>query len=290
MQIARWSIRIVATCSVCAAVAFCASYMANNSPHSHERVAALSAQLFEFGAVGFVHDANPYPEKSGATQLFACVRSGRTLTPAQSIKYRRAYQTYLATRQTLFRRLDANLQIRIDSQLDTPNNIGKIGLPGRHDHHDLSMLDNLQNIADALKTIETIGPIARIITANDLYKDLTDLMVHMAPAVHSVGLFWSPPLPQNLPDDLAVEAAKFITAMKAAQHSDINSPAYWQNIDRALHAYGALVEGIQTRMRRINGPALHAISGQWLSVQTIAPLLSTAPLVRRTSAPAPCMP
>lgn len=242
------------------------SYNANKAPHTAVEVARLSDRLLEFGAVDFVHASYDGAEIA----LFECVAAGQPLSPDQSIRYRKSYQAALLEKQGLFARLDQNIELRQDEGMQSPNNAGGTGIKGLHDHHDGSASNNIANIAGNLQRLETAGPLRRAVLANDIYKDLTDLMVHLAPAVHSVGLVPLDPLPAQTHPDYSA----FYKAMKQAQTAPVNSAPYWAALDAAKVAYGALLEDVQHKVRAANSPLLHAVSGRWLALQTVAPRLS----------------
>ena len=261
---------------------FSASFFANRAPHNPENIAMLSDRLFEFGAVDFIHSG--YDGESKA--LFDCVASGKELSDKQSMKYRKLYQQILLEKQGLFARLDANIALRRDEGLERTNNAGGMGIAGLHDHHDASAANNAKDIETGLLSLQSTWPLKRAIIANDIYKDLTDLMVHMAPAAHSVGLLEHDRMPMGLGQDFTA----FYVGLKRAQAALINSPEYWAGVEAALVAYRALIAKTQSEVRQHNGSVLHALSGKWLALQTIAPRLNAnSPSAKnRQDARAPC--
>lgn len=242
------------------------SFFANRTPHSAAQIEMLADRLLEFGAVDFVHAAYDGPEQA----LFECVASGQVLNTQQSIRYRTAYQALLLNKQSLFTALDQNIELRENQGMQHPNNAGTHGIAGLHDHHDASAANNIADITENLKHLQTAWPLRRAMLANDIYKDLTDLMVHLAPAVHSVGLLPHDPMqPQTHPSYQA-----FYGAMKTAQAAEVNSTDYWRALQAAKTVYATLLNDIQKQVRKSNGALLHALSGKWLAMQTIAPRLS----------------
>lgn len=244
------------------------SYGNNHATHTNTEIKMLTDRLFEFGAVDFVHSAYEGTERA----LFECVSAGQVLGAEQSIRYRRAYQALLLDKQSLFAALDQNIELRRDAGMDRANNAEGKGIKGLHDHHDGSAANNIVNIADNLEALKTAWPLRRALLANDLYKDLTDLMVHLAPAVHSVGLVSLDPMPEQSP----AQYKAFYEAMKHAQMVPVNSDEYWGAIDTAQDAYANLLSDVQTQIRAQNGALMHAFSGRWLALQTVAPRLSEA--------------
>ena len=241
----------------------------NRAPHDDAQIALLTDRLFTFGAIGFVHDAYDGPDAA----LFDCVANGHALTAEQSDQYRHAYQNFLLSRQSLFVRLDADLVLRKDFGKNAQNNVHETGIEGLHDQHDLSALNNLVDISQSLADLNTAWFPGRVQQANDIYKDLTDLMVHMAPAIHSIGLLRAEPIPEDIPPDLKSAFEHYYHGMKEAQKAVVNSTHYWAAVDTALASYARLVDAVQAEVRTTNGPLAHSFSGQWLSLQTIAPRL-----------------
>lgn len=67
--------------------------------------------------------------------------------------------------------------------MDTPT--AKAPIDFAVDQHDLSALSNLVDMDAALAALEGAGPMRRLVLACGIYKNLVDLMVHLAPAVHA---------------------------------------------------------------------------------------------------------
>ncbi len=129
----------------------------------------------------------------------------------------------------------------------------------------------------SLKALSTAGPLGRIRHANRAYKSLTDLMVHLAPAVHSVVLVNGPALSKTADPALAQGFEQFRGAMTKASFAPIGSPAYYQAIDQAQSAFAALVLMTQTRIIEALSPIEQRLAGRWLSLQSVSPRL-TLPL------------
>lgn len=280
----RWLLRGIA---MVLCIALTVSFIQNRKPIPPGQIAILTDRLFEFGAVDFVHSGYSGPEQS----LFLCVQNGETLTEEQSRTYRRTYEAALQAQQSLFRRLDADLQLRQDFGMGHENNVGTAGIAGLHDQHDLSALHNLMDLEASLAQMDSAGPIRRAWLANGIYKDLTDLMVHLAPATHAVGLLKEEDFPSSVGPALSAPFTSFYAAMKTAQAAPVNSAQYWQAIDRAKAAYAQVAIVVQDRLRARNGALLHALSGKWLAPQTIAPRLnanSPSAITRAAGSGTPC--
>lgn len=248
----------------------------NPAAYSREDVAALSAQLFEFGAVRFVHALDN--DHIAQEPLFDVVASGQVLDTAQSCTYRTAYLAVLQDHAGLFQAADNDLQMATDYGVDTTNNCDGSGILGTHDLHDMSAKTNF---AELVRDIDALtggaGWFRTIWLINELQKDLIDLTVHMAPATHSIGI--------NVPEFVASgpwadQFNAMQSAFKAAQFSDINSSAYWGHVDRALTIYADIVFAAQ-KVVMANSTALQRrLAGRWLSVQTVAPRLKVTDCLR----------
>lgn len=248
---------------------FSISLWVNSQPHGTNDISQLTRKLYQFGAISFVHEGYD----GSAYKLFECVKNGHELTQEQSTIYRVEYQRYLQSQARLFTRLDENIEFATDVGMETTNNVGSKGIAGLHDMHDMSAGSNLVDLDRQVKALSGSGFFKRISLANDAYKDLTDLMVHLAPAVHSVGLLELEPVDANIEPQIAAHYLDFYSAMKNAQAEAVNSSTYFEEVERALAAYDLLVAQVQNAIWAENSAVIHALSGRWLSLQTIAPRL-----------------
>jgi len=277
---------LAATSGIAVLAVFATSFVSNRAPLSAGTVAVFSDRLFEFSATEFVHSGYAKDDSRSGQTLFECVIEGRVLTHEQSTAYRTLVQGWLLEKQGLFERLDADIALRTDEGMNVANNVGGMGIPGTHDHHDASAAHNAHDIQSNLARLAEVGPLRRVHLANDIYKDVTDIMVHLAPAIHSVGLLKEDAV-SAIDDEVFVQLYR---AMKQAQAANINSEQYWRAIDDAMIAYQSYVLKVQADVRAQNGAVLHALSGQWLSLQTIAPRLSedSPGSIRRRQTQAAC--
>ena len=119
--------------------------------------------------------------------------------------------------------------------MDRPNNIGGSGIDGRHDHHDVSVRRNFADLSLALDRIEAdeSWSLTRILNANRAYKNLTDIVLHLAVGVHSVSVDYQPPERPPEPGSMAAGFETMLLAYKTAQFEPVNSPAYVAQIHRA---------------------------------------------------------
>ncbi|MDA7827604.1 hypothetical protein N9A67_05195 [Rhodobacteraceae bacterium] len=237
-------------------------------PHQSKEITAYANELFEFGSVSYVH-ALDSPHISQNQQLFDRVARGEELDEHSSCKYRTAFWKILFDHQKRFEIVDADLVIAQDFGKHLSNNCGDLGIPGRHDLHDLSAKENYLDLSQSLQGLESgVGFWRSIVLINNINKDLVDLVVHMAPAVHSIGV---------KDDGFGIDPSSPFDQMqshfKDAQFAPINSATYWQEISEALEIYRDIVEHTQTRILATSHPIAVKIAGRWMALQTIAPRL-----------------
>jgi hypothetical protein len=239
------------------------------APLSQASLAAHTAALFRYGAIDV-------PQKLAGdldATLLAQVASGAELSAADSARYRQSIQAVLAAHQTLFRALDNNLTFAVDFASLDPNNCGSNGIAGKHDLHAASAASNFAEMDADLRALATAGPIGRIYLANEAYKDLTDLMVHLAPATQSVVVAQAPALPLDADPARAADFETFRAAMRRASFAPINSPAYQAALTQALAAFTALAENVQAEVTAQLSPLEQRIAGRWLALQSVSPQL-----------------
>lgn len=235
-----------------------------------EKRKPMAHSLFEFGAIDFVHRRVKFEGDIG--ELFSKVEMGELVSRQESCRYRNAYHKYLATRQGLFATMDQNIHFATDFGSEQANNCKGLGVMGRHDLHDMSAKDNFQNIVQNIKILVDASWWKQVVLVNDINKDLIDLIVHMAPATHALGV--RDPSFGFDPD--AAYAAQFQamqSGFKTAQFSNLNSCDYWNNIDRALGAYLDILTQVDQRIVSHTTALQRKIAGTWMALQTIAPPL-----------------
>lgn len=241
-----------------------------SSPKDHTRIdiEIYAKELFEFGSVEYVHSLES-PRKDGLAAVFDQVANGQPLSATLSSQYRNVYAAILQDNATRFSVVDQDLQMAVDFGMDTQNNCGQFGITGEHDLHDMSAKNNYADIQKNLNRLRSgAGFFNRIYLINDINKDLVDLMVHMAPAVHSVGV-------RDVTFSFDGESTfdRMQAAFKTAQFSDVNSRAYWIAVDSALILYADIVEDTQDMISAHSSSMERRIAGRWLAIQTIAPRL-----------------
>ena len=218
--------------------------------------------------------------------LFEKVESGQTLTAEESATYRVLYQTILKDKQGLLAKLDDELTVLTNYRLDEKNNVGTLGIEGSHDHHDASSAANLDALRRDLEQLETAsgvtGSFTRVRAAIAAWKDLDDVILHMATAPQTKSV---PRAPGTPADELQAQYEPMMAHFKAAQFEPVNSPAYANEVHAALDRYDALVLLVQDRIYDHLGPLERSLSGRWGSWRSLAPSLRgiTANRIPRTT-------
>ena len=195
----------------------------NPAPQNRAEIDAYAQQLFEFGAIRYVHGLDS-PHIAENQSLFDQVRSGAPLDHATSCTYRRAYLMVLQDYARRFQLADDDLQMADDFGIDHANNCDGTGIAGNHDLHDLSAKANVTELLDNLEILQSgTGWVNGIILINEVQKNLVDLTVHMAPAVQSIGV-QAPDFDLAGADPIAQSYRDMLGHFKDAQFADINGP------------------------------------------------------------------
>ena len=206
--------------------------------------------------------------------LFEKVESGQQLTAEESAEYRVLYQTILNQKQHELSLLDGELTVLTNYMPEKPNNVGSFGIEGKHDHHDASAGANLAALRQDLQRMESAsGPLAsftRVRAAIEAYKDLDDVVLHMATAPQTKSVSRTP---ETSADELQ------------AQFEPVNSPAYATDVHAALDRYDAMVLLVQDRVYAHLGPVERSLTQRWGSRRSLAPSLKgvTTKRIPRTS-------
>jgi type II secretory pathway component PulM len=204
--------------------------------------------------------------------LFEKVERGEQLTAAESASYRVLYQLILKDKQGLFIKMDKQLTVLTDYEPGENNNVGTRGIEGSHDHHDASAGANLAALRSDLGQLEQAsgitGSYARVRYAISAYKDLDDILMHMAIAPQTKSV---PRVPEAPADELQAQFEPMMEHFKRAQFELVNSPAYLAEIRQALDRFTALVVLVQDRVHGQLGPVERSLSGQWGSWRSLTP-------------------
>ncbi len=206
--------------------------------------------------------------------LFEKVERGQPLSPEESAQYRVLYQTILKQKQRMLALLDDQLTVLTDYRPDEANNVGTRGIDGAHDHHDASSGANLTALVSDLERMENASGFAASVTrvraALAAWKDLDDIILHMATAPQTKSVPRQPEAPR---DGLHSDYESMMFHFKRAQFEPVNSPAYAANVHQALDHYVAIVMEVQDRIHGRLGPVELSLSGGWGSYRSLPPSL-----------------
>jgi hypothetical protein len=206
--------------------------------------------------------------------LFEKVERGQELTADESAAYRVLYQSILKDRQHELAKLDHELTVLTDFSPDEKNNVGTLGIEGSHDHHDASSAANLAALRQDLERLEqatgAMASYTRVCAAVAAWKDLDDIILHMATAPQTKSVPRAPEIPA---DPLQAQYEPMMLHFKRAQFEPVNSPAYAAEVHQALDRYDALVAAVQDRIYAELGPVERSLSGRWGSWRSLAPSL-----------------
>jgi hypothetical protein len=206
--------------------------------------------------------------------LFEKVERGEPLTVQESAEYRVLYQSILKEKQHELALLDDELTVLTNYQPGERNNVGTMGIEGSHDHHDASSGANLAALRTDLEEVErasgALAPIARVRAAIRAWKDLDDIILHMATAPQTKSVPRAPAAPA---DELQALYEPMMLHFKRAQFEPVGSPAYVTEVHRALDRYDAIVLLVQDRIHGSLGPVERSLSGPWGSWRSLAPSL-----------------
>jgi hypothetical protein len=267
----KWAFRSVLGVVFLGALALVITIAAQDAtPFSKADLDKRAAALFVYGSIEVPHNlaASDHPQRD----LFDRVAAGETLSQGDSQTYRYAFQGVLAAHQRLFQTLDDNLVFATDHAMAAQNSVHGLGISGKHDLHAASALSNFVELSGNLDNLGDAGPFRRIFLANEAYKNLTDLMVHLAPAVHSVVV--------NQLDELPIDNGAlgqsfdvFRTSLQQAGFAQINSVEYHAAIAKGVASYADLADVVQGTIIAELSPFEHKIAGRWLALQSVSPQL-----------------
>lgn len=248
-------------------------FSTSSERHSPNDIKQLTAQLFEYGSIRFIHQQTNNGIDKPVARLFSKVSSGAILDKKESCLYRSIYHQMVADKQSLFSLLDSNTEIVINFAPTAANNCGGKGVAAKHDIHDLSAKKNYADIVANIASLQHSNKIARIAQINSLNKNLIDLMMHFAPSTHTIGVHHAR-FSLQTSSPISSHYITMINGFKAAQFAPVNSCDYWTSIDTALSAYQQIVMQVQTQIWDNSSNIERKIAGRWLSTQTLSPVIN----------------
>jgi hypothetical protein len=230
--------------------------------------------LNEKAAIDTPHHTLGKKTREANLALFEKVERGEALSEEESAKYRVLYQSILNDKQHELSLLDEQLTVLTNYKPDEKNNVGTMGIEGSHDHHDASAGANLEALREDLAKLDgadgAMFSYTRVRAALAAYKDLDDIVLHMATAPQTKSV---PRVPQRPEDELQTQYEPMMLHFKNAQFAPVNSPTYIAEVHQALDRYAALVVLVQDRVYGKLGPVERSLVGRWGSWRTLAPPL-----------------
>jgi antitoxin (DNA-binding transcriptional repressor) of toxin-antitoxin stability system len=247
----------------------------DSTPYRPDQVRRLTTLLNEEAAVATPHRSLMTDEqRQQHSELLRTVEAGSELPADRSTAYRELYQAALRNNQSRLGIFDPNLTVETNHRMQEANNVGGKGIPGDHDHHDFSARSNFATLTEALGRIEAadglFGSLTRVGHANRAYKNLTDIILHLGTAPHTVSVGYRPPA-QPPRDQLGTDFEAMLRAYKAAQFAPVNSQIYAAQVHRALDAYDRMVLTVQGRVNAKLSPIERRLAGRWLALHTLSP-------------------
>ena len=230
--------------------------------------------LNEKAAIDTPHKTLGKKTREANLALFEKVESGQPLTVDESAAYRLLYQSILNQKQHELSLLDDELTVLTNYMPEQANNVGTHGIEGSHDHHDASAGANLAALRKDLERLDSATGVmeshVRLRAALSAYKDLDDIVLHMATAPQTKSV---PRVPEAPADELQAQFEPMMAHFKRAQFEPVNSPAYVTEVHLALDSYQALVVLVQDRVYDRLGPLERSLCGRWGSWRSLAPPL-----------------
>jgi hypothetical protein len=250
------------------------------TPWTADQIRTRVDEINQAAGITLPHDFDNGAIRRTAPDLFTKVERNAPLTDEESARYRVLYQGIILSKQALLRRFDRNLTVMIDVEMDRPNNVGGYGIAGSHDHHDASVRSNLADLDAELAAIHAsqFTP-TRVLNAILAYKDLSDILAHLATISHTKSTPYR--RPAGAVDDVTRLGEDTLGEFKTVQFASVNGPEYWTSMFRALDAYDRLVLRVQNDIDSALSPIERKLAGRWGSVQSLGPWLAAGRPARR---------
>lgn len=236
--------------------------------------------LHETAAIWVPHlDIDGGELRAAHLPLFETVEEGRPLTSNESVQYRELYQALLLQNQKFFSKFDSQLAAISNLSMDQQNNVGGFGVEGHHDHHDQSARNNFDQIEKSFLLLKANSrengdsfSILRIKNAVFIYKNMNDILFHLATVPHTKSIHYHPVAGNLSPEQKLFES--MLLHFKAAQFLDVNSEEYKKEIAIALDEYRNLVLISEALIQGGLSPLELKIVGNWGGWQSFTPKVS----------------
>lgn len=233
-------------------------------PYERAEADGMMKELYEGVQIDVPHrKLDGGKTRAGNAELFAKVEKGEPLTDEESARYRGLYQQILAGAQTRKEWYDREVRGTADDEASVRANLHEIG----------EVLERLRGLG------AVAAPYERTKYAIFAYKDLFDVMAHLATSPNTRGGAYAAPQAKP-PTDVEERGEVFLKDIQAAQLERVNSPGYWAAIDRALLAFVDLVVEVQARVDPRLGWFERRMAGPFGGWQSLTPLLAQRSIPR----------
>ncbi len=250
------------------------------APQSAATISSKVKALHETASIWVPHlDIDKGQLRAAHLPLFEKVETGQLLTEEEGKQYRQLYQQLLLENQTFFSHFDSQLAAITDLGMDQHNNVGGLGIEGHHDHHDQSARNNFDQIEKSLLLLKADSnnsrsgfSISRIKNAIFIYKNMNDILFHLATVPHTKSIHYHP-----LAGEFASERKIFesmLAHFKTAQFILVNSDEYKYEIKSALEQYNQLVLASEAIVHQSLSPVELKVVGNWCGWQSLTPKVS----------------
>jgi hypothetical protein len=256
------------------------SFAPNPVKQSPSELEIKIKNLYETAAVWVPHlEIDGGEIRSRYLSLFERIENGQQVNLDEGREYRRLYQSLLLEHQAYFSFFDSQLVAVTDLAMDQRNNVGSQGVEGHHDHHDESSRANFYQIKNSIAFLKesdqqkrALFSFARIKNAIFIYKNLNDILFHLATVPHTKSIAYHPLSGEFSAEQKIFEA--MLQSFKAAQFMEVNSPEYQQKISSALDDYQQLVQISEELVHQQLTPFELKLVGSWGGWQSLTPGVS----------------
>jgi hypothetical protein len=261
----------------------CLSFLSIPTPLPSKYISQQISGLHRIASIGVPHfEIDKGQLRQQYRSLFEKVEQHIPLSDEECESYRKIYQQLLFKDQHKFSLFDAQLSLVDDLAMTEKNNVGGLGVEGKHDHHDMSSRNNFYEIAISVNYLQQYPhdkdwgfSLRRVGQAIGIYKNLNDLLFHLATVPHTKSVSYMAQDSHSEPMQQLFESMLF--HFKQAQFLTINTPEYNHQLVLALDKYRELIEINQAIIYQSLSPLELKLAGNWGSWRSLTPKVSEEP-------------
>ncbi len=258
----------------------CLSFLSIPTPLPSKYISQKISGLHQIASIWVPHfEIDNGQLRQQYRSLFEKVEQHIPLSDEECESYRKIYQQLLFKDQRKFSLFDAQLSFVDDLAMTEKNNVGGLGVEGRHDHHDMSSRNNFSEIAISVNYLQQYPhdkdwgfSWRRVGQAIGIYKNLNDLLFHLATVPHTKSVSYMAQDSHSEPMQQLFESMLF--HFKQAQFLTINTPEYNRQLVLALDKYRELIEMNQAIIYQSLSPLELKLAGNWGSWRSLTPKVS----------------